>query len=268
MGMFFYLFLILIIVSGITVSSAEKANIILSKTIDVPDRTITFENQTFDITDIGNYRTDEDIRFTIEAEKADDLLVILYDTEQLSIWFKRFTNTSGHIVAVIPSNRTDKTGTYAITVSKNRQIIGAIPLVVSDYDILLNTDSKKVMAGKTLRVDIDVNRNGTPVNVNDTIKVVLARGSSSIETNATRKNTGTYEASIEIPKPMNGTYSLYSVIATNYKVFNNYPEILGIKSGGYIEILPLSEEKKVPAVSNISVVLILLVTAICLRRKS
>jgi hypothetical protein len=267
MRKFFYLFFIFSIISSITVSTAEKANIILSKTIDVPDRTIAFENQTFDITDIGNYRTDEDIRFTIEAEKADDLLVILYDTEQLSVWFKRFTNTSGHIVAVIPSNRTGKIGTYAITVSKNSQIIGAIPLVVSDYDILLNIDNKKVMAGKTLKVDIDVTRNDTPVNVNDTVKVVLARGSSSIEINATKIKTGLYEANIEIPKPMNGTYSLYSVITTNYKVFNNYPEILGIKSSGYIEILPYSDDKKIPAVNNISVVLILVVTAICLRRK-
>jgi hypothetical protein len=201
------------------------------------------------------------------AEKADDLLVILYNTEQLSVWFKRFTNTSGHIVAVIPSNRTDKTGTYAITVSKNRQIIGAIPLVVSDYDILLNTDSKKVMAGKTLRFDIEVSKNGTPVSINENVKVILARGNSSIETNATRIKNGMYEANLEIPKPMNGTYSLYSVITTNYKVFNNYPEISGIKSGGYIEILPFSEEKKVPAVSNISMVLILLVIAIYMRRK-
>ncbi len=267
MGKFFYLFLILSIVSSITVSSAEKADIILSKTIDVPDRTITFENQTFDITDIGNYRNDEDIKFTIEAEKSDELLVILYNTEQLSVWFKRFTNTSGHIVAAIPSNRTDKTGTYAITVSKDRQIIGAIPLVVSDYDILFNTDNKKVMAGKTLRVDIDVYRNGIPVDINDKVKVVLAKGVSSIETNMTRIRTGLYEANIEIPKSMNGTYSLYSVVATNHKVLNNYPEILGIKSGGYIEIFPYSEEKKIPAVSNISLVLILLVTAICLRRK-
>jgi hypothetical protein len=267
MRIIFYIFLIFIIVSSITVSTAEKANIILSESIDVPYRTITFENQTFEITNIGNYNTNENIRFTIEAEKADDLLVILYDTEQLSVWFKRFTNTSGHIVGVIPSNRTGKTGTYAITVSKNSQIIGAIPLVVSDYDILLNTDNKKLMAGETLRVDIDVNRNDSPVNVNDTIKVVLARGSSSIETNATKISTGLYEANIEIPKPMNGTYSLYSVITTNYKVFNNYPEILGIKSGGYIEILPYSDEKKLPAVSNISLVLILLVTAIGLRRK-
>ncbi len=267
MGKLVYLFFFLSIAFIITVSSAEKTNIILSKTIDVPDRTITFENQTFDITDIGNYRNDEDIRFTIETEKADDLLVILYDTEQLSVWFKRFTNTSGHIEAVIPSNRTENTGTYAITVSKNRQIIGAIPLVVSDYDLLLNTESKNIMAGKTLSVNIDVNRNGTPVNVKDTIKVVLARGSSSIETNATKTKTGSYEANIEIPKPMNGTYSLYSVITTNYKVFNNYPEILGIKSGGYIEILPYSAEQKLPALSSISVVLILLTTANYMRRK-
>lgn len=266
MRIFFYLLFFLIILSGITASSAEKANIILSKTIDVPDRTITFENQTFDITDIGNYGVDDDIRFTIEAEKSDELLVILYDSEQLSVWFKRFKNTSGHIVEVIPANRTEKTGTYAITVSKNRQIIGAIPLVVSDLDILVNTDSKKIMAGKALKVDINVNRNGIPVNINETVKVILTRGSSSLETNATRKGIGLYEANIEIPKPVNGTFSLYSVIATNYKVFNNYPEILGIKSGGYIEIIPYSEEKKAPDVSTFSVMLVLLIT-IYLRRR-
>jgi len=52
----FYCFLIIIITSSAIVSSAEKAEIILSRTIDVPDRTITFENQTFEITDIGNNR--------------------------------------------------------------------------------------------------------------------------------------------------------------------------------------------------------------------
>jgi hypothetical protein len=98
------------------------------------------------------------------------------------------------------------------------------------------------MAGKTLRVNIDVNRNDTLVNVNDTIKVVLARG-SSIEMNATKIKTGMYEASIEIPKSMNRTYSLYSVIAkiTEYSI--TIQRYQGSKSGGYVEIFHIQKRK-------------------------
>jgi len=95
MNKFFYVLLIITVTLSASIASAEKAEIILSKTIDIPDRTVSFENQVFDITHIGNFRKGEDISFYVETESSGDILVILYNSEQLSTWFKRFSNTSG-----------------------------------------------------------------------------------------------------------------------------------------------------------------------------
>ena len=255
----------LIFTSGISVSAAEGTEIILSKTIDVPDRTFSYENQTFEITEIGNYKTNQDISFTVDAPGADDMLIVLYDRDKLSTWFRRFSNTNGHAVAVIPANRTGEAGTYAIAISKERTIIDAIPVVISDYDLSVIPESTKIIAGKSFSVEVAISRDGVPVNVDNTVKVVLAKGSSSIEANATAAKTGVYEAHIEIPQSANGTFSLYSVITTERKVYMNYPEIVGVESGGYIDVLPPSAEKT-PFVSGIITVLILRCAALFMRK--
>lgn len=265
MRKFFCIFLILIITSVATISAAGKAEITLTRSLDVPDRTVSFENQTFEIVEIGNYKTNQDIGFTVDAPGVDDMLIILYDRDKLSIWFKRFNSTNGRVVGVIPANKTGEAGTYALAVSHERNIISAVPVVISDYELSVAPESKKATAGKAFDVEVKISKNGIPVNVENTVKVVLAQGSSSIETNATATKTGVYEVRIEIPQSANGTFSLYSVITTERKVYMNYPEILGVESGGYIEVLPPSAEKT-PFVSGIIMVLILLCAALFVRK--
>lgn len=250
-----------------SVSVAEGTEIILSNTIDVPNRTVSYENQTFEITKIGGYRTNQDISFTVNAPGVDNMLVVLYDRDKLSTWFKRFSNTSGHVAAVIPANKTGEAGTYALAVSHETNIIDAIPVVISDYDLSVIPKSNKVIAGKSLDVEVAISKDGVPVNVDNTVKVVLSKGSSSFETNATATKTGVYEARIEIPLAANGTFSLYSVIATERKVFMNYPEISGIASGGYIEIAPPSAGKKMPFASGAVTLFILLGIALFIKKR-
>ncbi len=260
------IFLFFIISTSIlVVSASNRAEITLSKTIDVPDRTVSFENQTFEITDIGNYKTGQEIGYTIDAPGVDNMLVVLYDSDKLSTWFKRFSNTSGRAVGVIPANMTGEAGTYALAISNERNIIGAIPVVISDFDLSVSPRSREVIAGRPLDVEVKINKNGVPVNVDGTVKVVLVRGSSSIDANATSAGTGVYEARINIPLPMNGTYSLYSAITTERKIYLNYPEMMGLENGGNIEILPPSAER-IPFVSGIITVLILLCAALFMRK--
>ncbi len=263
---FLIIFSVLIITLTITVDAANRAEITLTRSLDVPDRTVSFENQTFDIVEIGNYKTNQDIGFTVDAPGVEDMLIILYDRDKLSVWFKRFYNTSGRVVAVIPANKTGEAGTYALAVSHETKIIGAVPVVISDYDLSVLPGSKKAIAGKALDVKVKISKNGIPVNMENTVKVVFAKGSSSIETNATATKTGMYEARIEIPQSANGTFSLYSVITTERKVYMNYPEIVGVESAGYIEVLPPSAEKT-PFVSGIITALILLSMSWLMRKK-
>ncbi len=252
--------------SILAVSAANRAEITLGKTTDVPDRTVSFENQTFEITEIGNYKTGQEIGFTIDAPGADNMLVVLYDRDKLSTWFERFSNTSGRAVGFIPANRTGEAGTYALTVSYERNIIGAIPVLISDFDLSVSPGSRKVIAGRPLDVEVRINKNGIPVNVNGTVKVALVRGSSSIDANATAARTGIYEAHIEIPLPMNGTYSLYSAITTERKVYMNYPEMIGVENGGNVEVLPPSAEKT-PSLSGAAAIIILLGAVLLMRKR-
>jgi len=247
-------------------AAANKVEITLGRTIDVPDRTVSFDNQTFEITEMGNYKTNQDISFTIDAPGVEDMLVVLYDRDKLSTWFKRFSNASGRVVGLISANKTGEAGTYALAVSYERNIIGAIPVIISEYDLSVIPKNNKVVAGRRLDVEVKISKNGVPVNVENTVKVVLAKGSSSIEANATEGKTGVYEAHIEIPMPMNGAYSLYSVITTERKVYMNYPEMRGVESGGIIEILPPSAEKT-PFVRGTVTMIILLGTILFMRNK-
>ncbi|MCX9025522.1 MAG: hypothetical protein OIN85_05435 [Candidatus Methanoperedens sp.] len=257
--------MVLIFASIMYVSVADGTEIILNSTIDVPDRTVTFENQAFEITEIGNYKTNQDIGFSVDAPGVEDMLVVLYDRDKLSVWFKRFYNASGSVVTAIPANKINEAGTYVIAVSKERNIIDAIPVVISDYDLTVKPESNKLIAGKKFDVEVDISKNGVPVNTEKTVKVVIAKGSASIETNATAIKPGAYKASIEIPLAANGTFSLYSVITTERKLMN-YPEILGIASGGNIEITQPSAEKTTSFISWPTTMLTLLGAALLMRK--
>jgi hypothetical protein len=261
----FCIFSILIIISVAAISTAKSAEIILTKSLDVPDRTVSFENQTFEIVEIGNYKVNQDIGFTVDAPGVEDMLIILYDRYRLSVWFERFNSTNGRVVGVIPSNKTGEAGTYALTVSHDRNIISAMPVVISDYDLSVVPEKMKATAGKAFDVEVKIKKNDIPVNMENTVKVVLAQGSSSIETNASDKKTGEYVAHIEIPQSANGTFSLYSVITTERKVYMNYPEIVGVQSGGYIEVLQPSAEKT-PFVNAVVMVLLIVSAALFLRK--
>jgi hypothetical protein len=221
----------------------------------------------FEITEIGSYKTNQDIGFSVDAPGVEDMLVVLYDRDQVSVWFKRFYNTSGRVVTAIPANKISEAGTYAITVSKERNIIDAIPVVISDYDLTVKPESNKLIAGKKFDVEVDISKNGVPVNTENTVKVMIAKGSASIETNATAIKPGVYKASIEIPQAANGTFSLYSVITTERKLNMNYPEILGIAGGGNIEITQPSPEKNISFISWSTTMLTLLGAALFIRKR-
>ncbi len=262
----FLLFLAFVITSSIAVGGVNSAKITPERSVDVPHRTVSFENQTFEITQVGNYKTNQEIRFTVDAPDVEDMLIVLYDRDKLSTWFKSFSGTGGNVSAVIPADKTGEAGMYALVVSHERNIIGAIPVVISDYDLTVTPNSRQIAANKTLDVEVRISRRGVPVGVNNTVKVVLAKGSSSIESVAQATKVGVYEAHIGIPLSANGTFSLYSVITTERNIYLKYPEIVGIESGGYIEVLPPPAEKT-PFVNGAVTLVILLVAALSMRKR-
>ena len=148
-------------------------------------------------------------------------------------------------------------------------------MVIPEYDLLISSTSR-VESGETLDVVVDINRDGVPATVNETVKVVLSQGSTSFEGVATPIGTGKYEASINVPVIASGSFSLYCVVTTD-RVILGYSEIIGAASYGTVEVV--SSEAAPPAstsaattyppwtVYGLFAAVLLLVTAYLVKRK-
>ncbi len=215
-------------------ASGTTATITLDSIVDTPDRTVTHSGATYEITDIGVYRMDQDILVSVNISNGQSFQVSLINKHENTIWGTVIDGTGAPeapatpATLIIPSGTVGMPGAYALAVRHQGQILVAKPVVISVYDLLISSDPR-VEAGETLDVVVNINGDGVPVTVNDTVKVVLSQGIVSFEEIVIPADTGRYEASIEIPAIASGDFSLYCVITTDRTVLG-YPETIGAAS--------------------------------------
>ena len=269
------IFPILIIISCIPCALASTATITLDSVIDTPDRTIVHDGGTYEITDIGIYRMDQNINVSVNVSGIRSFQISLIDKDKKPVWSQIIYYTESYETLIVPDNTAKTPGTYALTILYQGQVLAVKPVVMSVYDLSVSSASR-VEPGKTLHVVVDINRDGIPVNVNDTVKVVLSQGSTLFEGVATPTGTGKYEASIKIPVIASGSFSLYCAVTTD-RVILGYPEIIGAASYGTVDVVP--SEAALPASTSAATVqppwkvyglfaaVLLLVTAYLVKRK-
>ena len=215
-------------------ASDTTATITLDSIVDTPDRTVTHSGATYEITDIGVYRVDQDILVSVNISDGQSFQVSLINKHENTIWGTAIDGTGASeapatpVTLVIPAGTVGTPGAYALAVRHQGQILVAKPVVISVYDLLISSDLV-VEAGETLDVVVDINRDGVPVIANDTVKVVLSQGIVSFEEIAIPAGTGRYEAGIKIPAIASGDFSLYCAITTDRTVLG-YPETIGAAS--------------------------------------
>jgi PGF-pre-PGF domain-containing protein len=231
-----------IIVSVLLAGNAGAAAITFDKSLDVPDRTFTWENNNYTITHIGNYKLNDIINVGITSG-TDTMLVSLYDADKLSVWHETKFNTGGQTSVSIPADTVIAPGIYGIVVSSKPDaiIIGANPLIISEYDMTVTPGSTQASPGSVIKVTVAVSKNGYPISVvPNNVNVTFVQDSTSTHfegTTAATAITGTYEANIQIPSGASGSYRLYAAITTNRNIYQNYPELIGAASySGTIEI--------------------------------
>jgi hypothetical protein len=215
-------------------ASDTTATITLDSIVDTPDRTVTHSGATYEITDIGVYRMDQDILVGVNISDGQNFQVSLINKHENSVWGTAIDGTGAPdapatpVTLVIPAGTVGTPGAYALAVRHQGQILVAKPVVISVYDLLISSD-RVVEAGETLDVVVDVKRDGVPATINDTVKVVLSQGIASFEEIAIPAGTGRYEAGIKIPAIASGDFSLYCAITTDRTVLG-YPETIGAAS--------------------------------------
>ncbi|VVB90217.1 Uncharacterised protein [uncultured archaeon] len=247
----------LIIASLIFISlaaGAVAASITFDKSLDVPDRdfTVTYEGSTFSfrIADIGDYKIGEDIGVTVTGGVS-NMRLVLFTVDKITPWFKSFYATSGSISTKIPADRFDPNcsdvcddgnggykmgpGIYALVVQDrdNNKYFIAKPVVVSDYDMAVTTNTAQVSPKGTIKVSVNVFKNGNPVSVgSNNIKVEFVQDltRTHFNSNAQAIATGVYEANVQVPANASGDYRLYAAIITNRNIYQDYPETIGAAS--------------------------------------
>ena len=229
------IFPILIIITCIPYALASSATITLDSVIDTPDRTIIHEGTNYEITDVGIYRIDRNINVGVNVSGIQSFQISLINKDKNFIWSQIIYHTEGYETLIVPANTAKITGTYAIAILYQGQILAVKPVVMSVYDLSVSSTSR-IEPGETLHVVVDISRDGVPVNLNGTVKVVLSQGSTSFEGVATPIGTGKYEASIKIPVIASGTFSLYCAVTTD-RIILGYPGIIGAASYGTVDVV-------------------------------
>ncbi|MCZ7384648.1 MAG: PGF-pre-PGF domain-containing protein [Candidatus Methanoperedens sp.] len=212
--------------------SGAVAVVTFDKNIAIPERTFTWENQSYKITHAGNYKLNEPITVTISSG-TDTMLITLWDADKLTVWSK--TPDLGQTSVTIPAGKVTESGTYGIVVSSEGNTIGIAPLVVSEYYLIVTPTPTQTSPGSTIKVKVNVYNiagNLESVPPGNSVKVEFVKGTSTQFNGiaVATANTGVYEANLSIPSSASGNYQLYAAITTNKNIYQDYPETIGAAS--------------------------------------
>ncbi len=202
----------------------------LGNTIEIPHRTVTYDNTTYEIQDIGAYSLGDDINITINTTDINSFQLSLLDKDQNFIWNNITYYTEGKTYMVMPGSAVTSPGTYVFAVFYQGDVQAVEPVVISSYKISVNPNTTVIAPGGMLNVRV-----GILPDITRPVEVVLVRNSSSIESIANRTNMGEYEAEVGIPSGAHGEFSLYASIPSGNKTLG-YPDLIGISSGGTINV--------------------------------
>ncbi len=209
---------------------AAATTISLDNTIDMPDRTVTYQGKTYDIRDVGAYSLGETVNITVNATDIKSFQLSLLDKNKNFLWNNMVYYTEGTAEMVMPGGVVTAPGTYAFAVFYQGDILAVKPVVFSKYNLSVMPSSTIVPPGETLHVKVRVSPDTSlPV------RVVLAKNSSSLESSANRTQNDIYETDIKIPESANGSFSLYAAIVSD-NIILGYPELMGISGGGTIKV--------------------------------
>jgi len=218
-----------------TVIASAGTTISLDNTIDLPDRTVTYQGKNNEIQDIGAYQLGESVNISINVTDIKSFQLSLLDKNKNFLWNHMVYNTEGRTEVAMPKDVVTTPGTYAFAVFYQGDIMAVKPVVFSQYKMSVILDSTAVAPGGTLRVKVNV-----APDTSLPVKVVLVRNSSSIESLVNRTKEGEYVAEINIPAGAYGIFSLYAAITSNNMILG-YPELIGAASGGTINVTNITQ---------------------------
>lgn len=237
-----------------TQTAAAETKINLSHSIDIPDRTVAYENNTYEIQEIGFYQIEDPVNITITTTDVRSYTIALIDTKTNFTWYQIVYRTEGKDELTMPAGTVLSPGTYAFAIFYQGDILAFEQVLFSNITLSMTLNTTQVIPGGMLHAEVTA--------IPDTdlpIKLVFAQESRSLEYLLNRTTAGKYEADIKIPSSAKGNFSSYAAM-TSEKIVLGYPEIAGLSNGNGLEIIDLpqrSGDQASPAISTFSIVVLL-----------
>jgi hypothetical protein len=188
-----------------TTLAPEDYTLSIDDSIDIPDRSVTIEGTEYDVRAFGRFAPGDTISVDVTAPAGREYRVNLYN------WKIQVEDTyamTGSGEAVLETDDVPP-GTYFVAVV-NDGFQKVFPVVVEGYDLTLST-TDSVERGTTVDVSLSVTQQASTDQPN-AVQVVLGNDSEAMRVEATRTDSGSYEAEVSTDSLSPGDYALYGVI--------------------------------------------------------
>jgi len=215
--------------------ASADTKIVLSHSIDIPDRTVIYENNSYEIQTMGFYNMEEPVNMTVTATDIQSYTIALLDTKTNFLWYQIVYQTEGKDELTMPAGMVPLPGTYFFAVFYQGEILAFEQVLFSNVTLNINLNTTRVAPGGMLHASVTA----TP-DMDMPVKVVFTQGSSSLEFPVNRTSSGHYEADIKIPLSAYGNFSSYAAM-TSGKTVLGHPELAAAANGGFLEVTGLPQ---------------------------
>lgn len=206
----------LTLVSGVPGMAASSSyDISLSPSVETPPRTVTFQNDNYDVSAIGRVDPGQSVTATVSAPSGDTYRLYVYDSDKQIVDSHRRTGDA----TVQLSTAGYPAGTYVVTVYHDGAFQKVHPLVVSDYTVSIDT-SATALQDSTIQVNIST----SPINGNKAIsqaKIVVGNANDDVRKTFSRSSYSDFETNVSLQGLGEGDYSTYAVVQGSDEFLGN-----------------------------------------------
>jgi hypothetical protein len=201
-----------------TVSAqADEYDISIDSSIDTPDRTVTFDGQSYGVTAVKQADPGDSISVTADAPEENFVEVYIYNSDRQIVDSKEIEAGSSRPATVSFDLSGYSSGSYVVALSYDGEIRAVHPLIVRAYDVSITAPNEAPANEQiTLSSNISQIRPGTKSGV----EFVILSDADTLRINASEID-GIYEATTDFSSLSPDDYSVYATVRGSEEIAGN-----------------------------------------------
>ncbi|MFC7133613.1 hypothetical protein ACFQJ3_10795 [Salinibaculum sp. GCM10025337] len=214
-----------------TASAASEYSLGSSSDVDVPERTVEFEGDSYTVSAISRVQAGTTLSVDATAPSATQYKVHLYNADRQIVDSKQLT---GDGTVAFETSYLDP-GSYTLVLEADGIFQTVLPVIVPAYTASVDAPAT-VKTGESLSLSTTVSELVSGESI-DAIEVVLATSDTDRRVDVGTTSTGTHDVSLSTADLSTGEYRLYVAVRGTDTVEGNR-ELLGLSDSHSVTIEP------------------------------